>query len=205
MKAKISSASQALKLSPNLAALGDPWRPPEFQVIAVTIIFNLQLERNYYLSWGRQPSLPSLVFSLRYCNKSTELHPKTTRTLLWKNVMGCLLSSASHEEHTPMLQELHRLSIHDSRSWISHKKLESPVVQILSHVFMQKGRWVGPGQQTVSPQVCSQKTSVSGDWIWHFAAWRKGRLLKPVKKLLWNTRCSELPKIWCLFFFLCLK
>lgn len=75
-----SSVSQVLKLSPSLEALGDPWRLPEFQVRALTIIFNLQLERDYYLSCGRQASLQrltSLTLGLRYCNRCAELHFST--------------------------------------------------------------------------------------------------------------------------------
>jgi len=60
MKARISSASQVLRLSPNLEALGDPRRLLEFQVIAATITFNLQLERNRYLSHGRQAAVSRL-------------------------------------------------------------------------------------------------------------------------------------------------
>lgn len=141
MKARTSPASQVLKLSSNLEALEDPWRLLEFQVIAVTIIFKLQLESNYFLPCGSQASLRllSLTFSLRYCYQSAELQPKITPALLWENVTVCLVHSMPPGEHKPILLKLHQLSVHDSRAEL-HIKTWSLEVQMPSQRGDQLGQ-----------------------------------------------------------------
>lgn len=99
-----------------LEALGDAWRLPAFQVIAVTLI--------HQLSWGRQawPRGLALALSLRCCSESAEFTWKCELSLLWKNITACLRNSGLWEEH----QELHWFSIHNSKVNFTQKKAKFP-------------------------------------------------------------------------------